>query len=523
MTHDSSGVKSRSLLPWYVTDHLAPEDRDLVERHLTTCAECRRELADWSEVAGAASYASNLLQPPPLSRTRVWAALQAKIAEREGPLYDATGAPARDRVFHPRSTTDLGTMEAVAARDRERAMPQRPNRLLTLAAVIVALALLASLVGVFRAVSQHHSLPISPTPTPTVQRIYAQSNFGVVALNPATGKPEWQYPNAPFANQIAQAGNAVYFLAQPAGGGNELVALDARTGAIIWHAAAPSAFGMVAASGNVVYLASSNATPDAIAALNAATGAALWRVPLSSTDQVTQMLPTASGVLALLATGKLVSLRASDGGVAWQESGGYSAVLLDGATIYAAQTCGGSSIIIASTYNGCLAALALAGGTPLWSTQVARIDCTLLVICSGALGSPIAVGHGAVFAVVTSPASQQNGKSSQQQQVVAVSATSGAPLWQYPIAGSSGPSGSTTTFILLGADDHAVYIESSAGDVIALDAASHSVLWTARLLNANGAAGTQFLESQGIVYLITSSATYAIRASDGAILWSAVS
>ncbi|MGE5562676.1 MAG: zf-HC2 domain-containing protein [Bacillota bacterium] len=50
---DGNGHKeAEELLPWYATGQLEPEEQALVEKHLSSCAHCRRQLAFEREMIG---------------------------------------------------------------------------------------------------------------------------------------------------------------------------------------------------------------------------------------------------------------------------------------------------------------------------------------------------------------------------------------------------------------------------------------------------------------------------------------
>jgi anti-sigma factor RsiW len=64
----------------YALDALEPEERELFERHLEQCADCRAQLAELEPTAAALAYAESA-EPPPALRERI---LEAARAENGG-------------------------------------------------------------------------------------------------------------------------------------------------------------------------------------------------------------------------------------------------------------------------------------------------------------------------------------------------------------------------------------------------------------------------------------------------------
>jgi anti-sigma-K factor RskA len=86
----------------YALDALEPEEREVFEEHLTTCASCREDVAELVSAASELAWAVEPASPPPALRDRL---LEAARAERPNvvPLR-----PRRTRVW-------LGAAVAVAA------------------------------------------------------------------------------------------------------------------------------------------------------------------------------------------------------------------------------------------------------------------------------------------------------------------------------------------------------------------------------------------------------------------------
>lgn len=85
-----------ALLPWLANGRIAPEDREWVENHVSTCAECRAELAAERMIAtqmqrdGAVSPASAATDEQ-RSFNKLWARIEASESVTT-PALDARGA-----------------------------------------------------------------------------------------------------------------------------------------------------------------------------------------------------------------------------------------------------------------------------------------------------------------------------------------------------------------------------------------------------------------------------------------------
>lgn len=77
MTH----AELRELLPAYALDALEAGEVSLVETHLSACAECRRDLREFQEVAAHLAHAEELREPPTYLRQRVL----ERVAAMAGP------------------------------------------------------------------------------------------------------------------------------------------------------------------------------------------------------------------------------------------------------------------------------------------------------------------------------------------------------------------------------------------------------------------------------------------------------
>jgi hypothetical protein len=84
-----------ALLPWLANGRIAPEDREWVEAHVQTCAECRAELAAQRMVASQVSRDEAVSPAPAASEEqRSFNKLWARIEVAESVSTPANGAPA---------------------------------------------------------------------------------------------------------------------------------------------------------------------------------------------------------------------------------------------------------------------------------------------------------------------------------------------------------------------------------------------------------------------------------------------
>ncbi|MFW2513665.1 anti-sigma factor domain-containing protein [Demequina sp. SO4-13] len=143
-----------SLVGAYAVDALETPDRDLVERHLDDCSECREELASFAEVATAIADA-HATAPPSALRARVMAA----VGTTSQLTPHALGEQAADARVTEVGAADAGLAEAGSAEagsaetrlaDARAARPgprQRPRRwlpaMLGAAASAVVIAVVA--------------------------------------------------------------------------------------------------------------------------------------------------------------------------------------------------------------------------------------------------------------------------------------------------------------------------------------------------------------------------------------------
>lgn len=70
----------RTLLPHYAADQLNPGERAAVERHTTSCPDCRAELREWLTLGDWLAQAEAAI-PPDTGAARSLAAIHARLRQ----------------------------------------------------------------------------------------------------------------------------------------------------------------------------------------------------------------------------------------------------------------------------------------------------------------------------------------------------------------------------------------------------------------------------------------------------------
>lgn len=68
----------KAMLPAHALSALEPDEARELSRHLSDCAECREELADWENSAAALSLSASAAEPSPEVRERIMNAIRAE-------------------------------------------------------------------------------------------------------------------------------------------------------------------------------------------------------------------------------------------------------------------------------------------------------------------------------------------------------------------------------------------------------------------------------------------------------------
>jgi anti-sigma-K factor RskA len=74
----------KEMLPALALSALDAEDARVLNQHLSECAECRRELADWENTAAAFALSANPAEPSPAVRERIMGAVRADKQSQQG-------------------------------------------------------------------------------------------------------------------------------------------------------------------------------------------------------------------------------------------------------------------------------------------------------------------------------------------------------------------------------------------------------------------------------------------------------
>ena len=264
--------------------------------------------------------------------------------------------------------------------------------------------------------------------------VYASSDDGVLhALDVASGEARWRYAPGSLVSAPTILDGSVYVFVD----GNDLVALEASTGSVLWSM--PDIAGGPAnptAGDGALFIPTDDGS---IVALDAATGAERWRTAVSETSGAAHRPAFADGrVFVASDGGGYVALEASDGAIAWRFDTGLfetaTAVVADGIAYVGA---GGSAT------DGRLWAIDAATGKELWRVEEPYHSPSVAggVAYSGSAGIGVA----------------------------AHDTTSGERLWTFAIEGAARPLALAEGVVYVPADDER--------RVYALDAATGSELW----------------------------------------------
>lgn len=308
---------------------------------------------------------------------------------------------------------------------------------------------------------------------------------GVMAGPGPTGSPEvaWQFQaSAPIASSPAVVGETAFLVSND----GAVNALDLKTGAVRWTVS----LGATAGSASPLVVDGSLVIGDqtgVVHALDPQTGIKRWA---TATDGPIDGAAAAVGNLVLTATeaGTAYALDAQTGAVTWKTT------LPAGVT--RSVTASADTVFVGA--EGILVALRLSDGTNLWQSTVAT---------AGACGTPTVVA-GLVY-----DATGIDGNDPAAKGVVAVDASTGEVRWRY----ASPTADQVYTPAISGGRAYAV---SEDGTVVALDAATGNVVWTAPTGAPNEAVAAL---ADGLVYVPTNGRTLVtLDAGTGALRWQAV-
>lgn len=336
----------------------------------------------------------------------------------------------------------------------------------------------------------------------------------ITALNATSGATLWHFQPGGYVDPPVLVNHIVYTLVLNAGT-TTLYALNATSGATLWKFAPSGYFVNVPVVRNVVYLTvdSANSNSSILYALNATSGTTLW----SFTSNATLGTPVISHNILYIGTTSATTVfafNASTGKQIWHSTP--SAFPISFGTV-ANGILYGDSQGPNNTF-GILYAYRISDGTFLWSFQ------------------------GAAWAEVGKIVYVEAGTYATPS-ICALNNSTGASLWcdqggyavqvvdglAYVSTGSSGLQvfkGSTGALLwsspksqLLTATHKAVYVVDSTNAIDALKPADGTVLW--RSQTTYGAGGLGFVVSNGTLYLTSADnrSVYALNAANGALRW----
>lgn len=444
--------------------------------------------------------------------------------QRDGPASEVVPIPTEGQSARP--SPQQGSLRA----------KRWPLRLVSLAAAVLLVALVGSLVAGLVLVRHNNagtvSKPSATTqPTATTPSAPAQENLylidgldsTIVKFDTKTRSVQWTYTwntshsgsggvSAPVVGD-----GIVYFSAGSAPAGSNsismsLYALNARTGALLWHNGSFGNGASVLLVGNGVVYVTDGTT---LYALNASDGSPRWGTQVG--DDVTRLVldhGVLYGTTFDLPSGQwsssLFAVNAADGTLLWESAMPVNksftvAAVVDG-TMYLSSVqekypSGGEKSIrsdgkpkISYVYAYSLT------GKQLWQSQQFE----------GFLGS-LSIGDGAIYFAGTD--------------AYALSARDGSLLWDYPVdAGIIEYNG-------LAFANGTVYLESGpngSGDpadsfLIALDGQSGHIQWKQKLDGPIHGMVSAFVLANGFLYVVvpgfSTSAVEAFNASDGSLAW----
>lgn len=282
----------------------------------------------------------------------------------------------------------------------------------------------------------------------------ASKSYGQLALS-AT-------PTQAFTAQIAGASNKRRLGAPPVVGGGKLFAVgtdgqvtafDAQSGSRIWTFQAdltddmrPSAFGGGVSFDNDKIYGTDGA--GNVFALDASNGAQLWKVkpggPLRGSPTV-----AFGNIFVMSQDNQLFALNATDGKLAWQESGSTTMAGVFGVAAPAA----GNGTVVSGYTSGELVAYRYENGRSLWADALARTSISTQVGALSDIDADPIIDNGQVFAL------GQGGR------MAAYELVTGQRLWELNVAGISTPAIAGDWIFALTDDARMMAIARSTGKV----------------------------------------------------------
>jgi outer membrane protein assembly factor BamB len=278
---------------------------------------------------------------------------------------------------------------------------------------------------------------------------------------------KWSYATGNAIAAPAVANGVVYV------GSDQLYALNASTGALLWSYAI-GVGGAPAVANGVVYVCSGN-----VYALNASTGALLWKVGSCVFSPA-----VANGVVYVGSPdGNVYALDAKTGTKLWSfPTGGF---------VYSCSPAVANGVVYVGSQDGNLYAIDATTGALLWK------DTGI-----GPFAEGPAVANGVVY---------YGSYGSPDSNVYALDAKTGTKLWSFPTVCCVWASSPAVA-------NGVVYVGSSASLLFALNATTGALLWA---FEAGEEVDDSPAVANGVVYLGSQNGNfYALNANTGAMLWS---
>jgi Putative zinc-finger len=177
MIPETSCMQCRESLIWYAAGQLTAAERDPIERHLATCADCRADLRQWRKAASSLTHDDDL--PPDRDADTTWNQLLAQLppspqANRKIPVRGLTSM-----TF---DSDDNDMIQTVTPIKTKGSPPRFRRAFLAPVATIVLVALSIAVFGIV--LSHQHNNGTHPATNPTPLPATDPNHPSVIAPKP---------------------------------------------------------------------------------------------------------------------------------------------------------------------------------------------------------------------------------------------------------------------------------------------------------------------------------------------------